>query len=249
MRDTLGPVIAVRDVCRLDLGYFVRPAEETGTGQPRAEPVLAYLLRLPDGLLLFASGMGVGPFDLEEHYRPVRNDLGGALRALGVSTEDVHWVVNSHLHFDHCGGNRLFAGRPIIVQQTELEAARVIDYTLPHLIDFPDAHYDAVDGEAEIFPGVRIVPTPGHTEGHQSLLVRCRDGTVIVAGQAHDFATGFAGDVLAWRAQQDSIAEPLPFRPWVPRLLAEDPARVLFAHDSAVWQPNHGPGAKDAAAG
>ena len=75
-------------------------------------------------------------------------------------------VVNTHLHFDHCGGNRLFPGVPIHVQRRELADARTEeDYTVREWVDFDGATYVEHDGEAEILPGVRLVPAPGHTRG------------------------------------------------------------------------------------
>ncbi len=99
--------------------------------------------------------------------------------------------------------------------------------------------FSELDGEAEILPGVVIVPTPGHTAGHQSLVVRRRDGTSMVAGPSHGHATAFTGDVLASRAAADGLADPLPVMPeWIARLLDFDPARVVFARDNAVWKPS-----------
>src|SRR5205823_11542778 len=132
-----------------------------------------------------------------------------------------------------------FRGVPIVVQRRELRAARTVsDYTLPEVIDFPAARYEEIDGDLEIAPGVQIVPTPGHTDGHQSLIVRCTDGTVVVAGQAYDQAAEFSYDQLAWRAAAEGRPQPLPAHPgWLPRLLGADPRRVVFAHDNAVWEP------------
>ncbi len=225
------------DLRRLDLGYFIRPASETGDlGAPRAEAVLAYLLRHGDEVLLFDSGMGEDP-EADAHYRPYRRDLVSALHDAGVDARDVTRVVNCHLHFDHCGGNPLFAGRPIFVQRSELDAARGGDYTLPQLVDFDGAFYEELAGEAEILPGVWIIPTPGHTAGHQSLVIRQPDGTVILAGQSHHFASGFAADHLARLAERDGAAAPLPpYHPWMARLLEFEPRRVLFAHDASVWE-------------
>src|SRR5438105_14252069 len=63
-------------------------------------------------------------------------------------------VVNTHLHFDHCGGNHLFAGRPIYVQRQELEDARTEDdYTIREWVDAPGVRYEPVDGELELLPG------------------------------------------------------------------------------------------------
>ncbi|MGA5302998.1 N-acyl homoserine lactonase family protein [Nucisporomicrobium flavum] len=225
-------------VRRVDFGYFVRPATETGTGSPRVEPCLGYLVEHPDGLLLVDTGMGSHP-DVDAHYRPRRVALAEALRAVGVGLTDIRYVVNCHLHFDHSGGNPDLAGRPVFTQRAELEAARTVeDYTLPWLVDAPGVRYVELDGEAEVLPGVVIVPTPGHTAGHQSVVVRRGDGTVIVAGQSHDHAAAFTGDVLAWRAGKDGVEDPLPVAPaWIDRLLEFDPARVVFAHDNAVWEP------------
>ncbi|MEV5773596.1 N-acyl homoserine lactonase family protein [Streptomyces antimycoticus] len=228
-------------VRRLDLGYFVRPAAETGGPQPRVEPVLAYLVCHERGLVLFDTGIGAADPETEAHYRPRRRALPDALTAAGVALADVSLVVNCHLHFDHCGGNPLLAGAPILVQDVELATARGGDYTFEELLDFPGASYEQLGGEAEIWPGVHIIPTPGHTDGHQSLVVRQSDGTVILAGQAHDFASEFSSDHLARRAALDGVEPPLPpYHPWLDRLLDFDPHRVLFAHDCAVWEPSDG---------
>ena len=225
-------------IIRLDYGYFVRPAEETGTGQARVEPVLGYAVVHPLGTLLFDTGMGAHP-DVDAHYRPRRVQLLVALRSGGLAADDVKLVVNCHLHFDHCGGNPALRGRPIIVQERELLAARSADYTLPELIDAPGLRYDEVNGEVEPLPGVLIVPTPGHTDGHQSVIVRQPNGTVVVlAGQSHDSATAYNADVLAVRAAADGHPQPLPVAPaWVSRLRDLDPQRVYFAHDHSVWVP------------
>ena len=225
-------------VRRVDFGYFVRPADETGTGSPRVDPCLGYLVDHPAGPLLLDSGMGTHP-EVEAHYRPRRRSLAVALAAVGARLEDIRLVVNCHLHFDHCGGNPELARCPIFAQRTELKAAReTVDYTLPDLVDGPGLRYEVLDGEAEVLPGVLIVPTPGHTLGHQTLVVRRADGTVIVAGQSHDTASEYSADLLAWRAQRDGHAPPLPLAPaWMARLQELDPARVVFAHDHAVWEP------------
>ncbi len=225
-------------VRRLDYGYVIRPAEETGTGQPRVELAFGYLVAHPEGLLLFDTGIGAVDPETEAHYRPKRRPLVDALRAAGVHPDDVRWIVNCHLRFDHCGGNARFPGRPIVVQAAELACARETGYTMPELVDFPGVTYEQLDGETEILPGVWVVPTPGHTRGHQSLVVRCSDGTVILVSQSHDSASAYARDQRAWAARHDH--EPGVFPPypaWIERLHQFDPARILFAHDQAVWEP------------
>lgn len=226
-------------IVRLDFGYFVRPPEETESGQARVEPVLGYAVMHPHGTLLLDTGMGAHP-DVDAHYRPRRVGLPLALRSAGLGIEDVTLVVNCHLHFDHCGGNPALPGRPIIVQERELAAAGGENYTLPELIEAPGLRYDEVVGEVEPLAGVLVIPTPGHTDGHQSVIVRQRNGTVaVLAGQSHDSATAYGADVLAVRAAADGHAQPLPVAPdWVSRLCDLDPARVYFAHDHSVWVPS-----------
>ncbi|GAA1521837.1 MBL fold metallo-hydrolase [Sphaerisporangium rubeum] len=226
-------------VRRLDLGYFIRPASEAGGAQPRVEPVLAYLVRHDDGLILFDTGIGAADAGTEAHYRPRRRSLRDTLAEAGTSVDDITLVVNCHLHFDHCGGNPLMAGKPIVVQATELATARAGRYTVDALVDFPGAVYEELTGETEIRPGVFVVPTPGHTDGHQSLVLRRPDGTVVLAGQAHDFASHYASDHQARQATLHGAAAPLPsYRPWLERLAEFDPRRVLFAHDCSVWEPS-----------
>ncbi|WP_406222486.1 MBL fold metallo-hydrolase [Streptomyces decoyicus] len=87
----MGMEMTVR---RLDLGYFIRPASETGGPQPRVEPVLAYLVRHDRGLLLFDTGIGNADSGTEAHYRPQRRPLQGALSAAGVTPADISVVVN-----------------------------------------------------------------------------------------------------------------------------------------------------------
>jgi N-acyl homoserine lactone hydrolase len=232
--------ITMSDVVRLDFGHFIRPGTETETGRPRAEPLYGYAFRVADDVVLFDTGMGRGDDDLESHYRPQRIGLDEALRSVGLHRDDIGLVVNCHLHFDHCGGNPLLAGRPVFTQRRELADARGADYTIPDLVDHAGVRYVQLDGEAEIAPDCLVLPTPGHTPGHQALAVRCSDGTVILAGQAHDSATDYSRDELAWRisnaAYRNDAVLPVP-PAWIGRIQELDPARILFAHDRSVWVP------------
>ena len=227
----MGPT-AVR---RIDFGHLVRPAEETGTGHSQIVPCLGYLVEHPDGNVLVDTGLGRHP-DVDDYYRPRRVPLVAALAAVGATPEDIARVVNCHLHFDHCGGNPELAGRPVVVQSVELDTARTsVDYTLPELVDFAGVRYEPLTGEADIAPGIRVIPTPGHTAGHQSLAVSLSDGTLVVAGQSHDSAEAYASDVQALRAAPQGSLPAVPA--WMERLQQLSPRRVVFAHDQAVWQP------------
>lgn len=135
------------------------------------------------------------------------------------------------------------------MQSTELEAARGANYTFLDLIDFDGATYDCIDGEAEIADGLIVLPTPGHSPGHQSLVVQAQDGTLLVAGQAMDVSTtgrgvpvggcasAYASAHLARRATR-RVGRPLaPWPDWLDRIEQFDPAGVVFAHDGATFAP------------
>ena len=87
-------------------------------------------------------------------------------------------IINTHLHFDHRGGNRLFPGVPIHVQRLEPQAL----YDPSESVDFPGANYVEHDGEAEALAGIRLLSMPGHRNGYQSVLVDTPDGLVVIGG-------------------------------------------------------------------
>jgi len=154
-------------------------------------PGLVHTIDHPEGLVLVDTGMIDSTPELDEYWHPTPHPLPAEL------VERVAVVVNTHLHFDHCGGNRLFADRlPIHVQRIELEDARTEeDYTIREWVDFPGAAYVEHDGEAEILRGVRLVPAPGHTRGHQIVVVETEDGPVVLGGDVgYSFAEIGQGD-------------------------------------------------------
>lgn len=221
---------------RLDLGYFTMP-DQPGhpmSGQPIV--VCAYLIHHPRGLLLFDTGLAKADPETEARYHPVSWPLQAQLKRLGVETDDITAVANCHLHFDHAGGNRHFRDRPIFAQRTEFAAAHRPDYTMPIVVEFPGASYELLDGEAEIWPGLRVIPTPGHTEGHQTLIVETAEGPVALAGQSFNATSEFAAAQLAWQLDLSRQPHPGVFPDWMARFEAFEPIRILFAHDVAVWE-------------
>src|SRR6201988_2914074 len=141
-------------------------------------PVYVHVIDHPDARVLVDTGMTDLP--------PAGADLDPRLRPLSKQDFDlagIDIVVNTHLHYDHCGGNHLFAGRPIYVQRRELDdACSEDDYTMREWGEAPGARYVPLDGEHELLPGLRLVPAPGHTRGMQVVVVETGGRPGVVGG-------------------------------------------------------------------
>ena len=203
--------------------------------------LVAYAVRHRGGVFLFDTGFREpAPGDDPElrtffgkygiRTRPLPEVLGAA----GIAPAEVTAIANCHLHFDHSGQNARFPGIPIFVQPAELAAAREPDYTLPEVHDFAGARFEEVAGDHEVAPGIRIFATPGHSPGHQSLVIDTPDGPLLLAGQAvysHGEWVGVAGA----REGHSSASDGPAYRRSVARLKALRPKRVLFGHDRRGW--------------
>jgi N-acyl homoserine lactone hydrolase len=180
-------------------------------------PVYVHVIDHPDARVLVDTGM--------TELHPAVADLDPRLRPLTEQDLDlagIDIVVNSHLHFDHCGGNHLFTGRPIYVQRRELDDARGEDgYTIREWVDAPGVRYVPVDGELELLPGLRLVPAPGHTRGMQVVVVETGARPVVVGG-----------DVAGWFGELDK-----PHTEGQLRVRALDPELVWLAHEHEPWRP------------
>jgi N-acyl homoserine lactone hydrolase len=218
-------------------GHYTMPAD--GDRFPGERVVVtAFVIEHPKGVFLFDTGFSPEPRKMVDLYKPVyMRPIAEALRAAGHGITDVKLIANCHFHADHAGGNRHFTRTPIFVQKRELAHARQEnDYThLPHVADFPGAAIEEIDGEAEPWPGIRIVPTPGHSPGHQSLVVDTKKGRVVLAGQALNFSSDYARHQYS---HELALAgdEHAPYPEWISRFHELDPVRVHFAHDRAIWE-------------
>jgi N-acyl homoserine lactone hydrolase len=181
-------------------------------------PVYVHVIDHPEGRVLVDTGM--------TQLHPAVADMDPRLSPLSTQADvdlaGIDVVVNTHLHFDHCGGNHLFTGRPIYVQRQELDDARSeADYTIREWVDAPGVQYVPVDGELELLPGLRLVPAPGHTRGSQVVVVETGARPVVICG---DTAVFFA-----------ELDEPSTEGQRLVRAL--DPAEVWLAHEHEPWRP------------
>src|SRR6476619_5813816 len=181
-------------------------------------PVYVHVIDHPDARVLVDTGM--------TELHPAVADMDPRLEPLSEQDFDlsaIDLVVNTHLHFDHCGGNHLFAGSPIYVQRQELDDARSEDdYTIREWVDPPGVRYIPVDGELELLPGLRLVPAPGHTRGMQVVVVETGGRPVVIAG-----------DVAVWSGQLDA-----PHTAGQQLVRSLDADAVWLAHEREPWGPS-----------
>jgi glyoxylase-like metal-dependent hydrolase (beta-lactamase superfamily II) len=198
-------------------------------------PVHGFVIKHPRaGAILVDSGVGWGDEDLIREWKVVNRHAADALAEHDLSPADVKIVINSHLHFDHCGQNAVFKHAPFYVQRGELDRARKSGDTI-QWFDFAGARFELLDGDAEIADGVRVVATPGHTSGHQSVLVDTADGSAVMIGDAAYTADIYAqagdADLSKWPGQHENREQ------WthsIERLHGLHPHAVHFCHDARV---------------
>jgi len=180
-------------------------------------PVYVHVIDHPDGRVLVDTGL--------TDVHPAIADMDPRLTPLSEQDFDlasIDIVVNTHLHFDHCGGNHLFEGRPIYVQRRELDDARSQDdYTIREWVDAPGVRYVPVDGELELLPGIRLIPAPGHTPGTQVVVVETGGRPLVVAG---DLAVSF-GELDEPQTEGQQLVRAL------------DPELVWLSHQHEPWRP------------
>jgi glyoxylase-like metal-dependent hydrolase (beta-lactamase superfamily II) len=222
---------AFPEIIPLDIGEFRFPSDEEWAGELGV--VVAYAVRRREGVLLFDTGFGFGSPELEERYHQVGRRLVDVLGEAGVRLAEIDVVANCHLHADHAGQNSTLPGVPILVQSAELEVARAGNYTILEWIDGPGIRYEEIDGDREVVPGIRLLATPGHSPGHQSLVVDQTAGSVVLSGQA-------VYGLDEWRSTpgregRSTAGDQLAYDASLAHLHALDPARVLFAHDRRPW--------------
>jgi N-acyl homoserine lactone hydrolase len=264
---TLVRKSGIRRIILLTLGWEELPKSVSVYGAPpeerMREPVPGVLLQTDGGWVLLDTGFNTAlvrdpalarRFFPTVEYRPVLPGPGEPieeqLAEVGVDIDQIHMVALSHLHHDHAGGLKLFAGRvPVHAQRRELEYG-MSNHPEPERnaivrVDFDDPRIDwrLADGEAELAPGLSVVPTYGHTPGHQSFVVEL-DESVTGGEGAEGFVFAFdAADLTENIEQELAIGGFIDVEPEetiepirkLKRLAAEKGYPLIPGHDPHVW--------------
>ena len=198
-------------------------------------PVHGFVIKHPRaGAILVDTGVGWGDDDLIREWKVVNRHAAAALDEHDMSPADVKIVINSHLHFDHCGQNAVFKHAPFYVQRSELDRARKSGESIGWF-DFAAARFELLDGDAEIAEGVRVVATPGHTIGHQSVFVDTADGGAVMIGDAAYTADIYTqadkADLSRWPGQHEDRQK---WTDSLKRVHGMHPHAVHFCHDTRV---------------
>lgn len=201
-------------------------------------PVHGFVIKHPSsGAILVDTGVG-WPTELVQEWKVVNRHAADALAEHDLSPADVRIVINSHLHFDHCGQNAVFKHAPFYVQRSELARARREKSAVAEWFDFAGARFELVDGDAQVAEGVRLVPTPGHTVGHQSVMVDAPDGGAMLIGDAAFTADIYReaddADLSIWDGQ---YTDRKAWSDSLRRLHSMRPHAVHFCHDTRVVSP------------
>lgn len=214
-------------------------------------PIPVFLIEHPKGRALFDTGLHpdcrhdaagrlgtrlAGLFRIG--FRP-GEEVSARLAAIDRDPGRIDLLINSHFHFDHCGGNALVPNATLLVQRREWDAGMDPDTAEKRGFnprDFDLGHkLHLIDGEHDVFGdgSVTCLPTYGHTPGHQSLRVRTATGDIVLAADSCYFCRTlrerrlprFAYDKDQMLASLDRL-----------KALEQAGARIVFGHDPEFWQ-------------
>lgn len=170
----------------------------------------SFAIRYGDSGPVALVDAGIGPaHSLAAAWAPVPGRLPEEVAKAGIAAADVEAIVLTHLHTDHIGwavpADSPFSNARVIVQRADVDAyqsARQHEVLLEPLRKQGRLH--VVDGDADLTSGVRVISTPGHTPGHQSVLVESGDESLLVTGDLLVHAVQLLDPALAYGHDMDA---------------------------------------------
>jgi glyoxylase-like metal-dependent hydrolase (beta-lactamase superfamily II) len=160
-------------------------------------PVTTFLVEGDSKLIMIDTGMSCTEIAHKYHHPGSHQPEGYAiheqLAKLGVNPADIDMVILTHLHWDHCYNLDKFTKAKFYVQREEYEFAlnpiplyyKSYEYPVLGLKpQFDGIKFELIDGEAEIIEGISVYPSPGHSVGHQTVVVNTAEGAYHCCGDA-----------------------------------------------------------------
>jgi N-acyl homoserine lactone hydrolase len=238
-----GPKLYVFDCGLLNLDSLEIFNLTEGESSVREMFVPCYLIEHENGRLLWDGGL---PKSVADAEGPVSIDIGtmvykrwivDQLADMDITPSDVTHVAYSHLHFDHVGAANFFAKSNVIMQRKEWDAAfggesEVVDMTLFDALKGEDVSF--IDGDYDVFGdgSVKLIYTPGHTPGHQVLLITLENtGQVLLSGDLyHTRANRSLRRAPTFNYDAEQTLESMTK---IEQLLSENGAALWIEHDKA----------------
>ena len=234
--------MAAHELYLLHLGQL--GSRDPDTGETHFSQVPGYLIHTATGrtilvdtgnpAALIGQPTAAPWWDLLNDTRP-GDDVVRRLAELNIAPGDVDLLISTHFDFDHCGRHDAFAGSGItsLVQRDHLAVARDDPRFDSALWDIPGIDYTPVDGDVELEPGFRLIASPGHVIGPQSVYVETNNGPVLLAIDAISVAEQITmprfpstyPDPEAARQSRDKLVA----------LAAETGAFLVMGHDTSQW--------------
>jgi len=188
-----------------------------------SEPVCCYLMDTEEGYVLFDTGFNrelIHTPELEDKYFTSRgwiptpvsadcHDLEEQLKDIGVSFDEIKYVIISHLHADHSGSIKKCRNAKVFMQQAEYDYAFGdpappwfdVDY------DGDEIDWQLIEGDYKLMDGIEIIDTHGHSPGHQSVVVTLpNSGALVLTADAGDFFKNYEEEIPCGENIGDEIA-------------------------------------------
>ena len=202
-------------------------------------PIVCYLVQTGDGKnILIDSGL---PEIIPEEESEFENgqDVIEQLASIGLKPDDIDTVISTHYDLDHAGRHAAFTKARYVVQRVHhLDAASNPRYAdIRPQWDQPMERIRLVDGDTELLPGLELIETSGHVQGHQSVLVRLpKTGAVLLAVDAVPFGGGFTRGTPSEGSNPDGEAARASLIKLLDLVEREHIGLVIFGHDAEQWE-------------
>jgi len=203
-------------------------------------PFVCYLVQLNDGRNVLID-TGLPDMVQPPAGMPVpekRPNVVEQLASIGIQPDDIQTVITTHFDGDHAGRLDAFKNSEFLVQRSHYENAQTnprFERTKNQWGN-PDLHFRMLDGDTELFPGLKVIETNGHAKGHQSVIVTLPNtGVVILAIDAVPDKANYTLE-RKLRPVDDNLDEMIASTKRIMDLEAqENAAMVVFGHDGDQW--------------